>query len=385
MKEKKFAHAFERRGVVYVSGSVNGRRYRLSTGKQASSPNLKWVDANWKACIESILSSEEVVRVGKEETVKEKFASYGRKSLDANSGTRRELTNKEYNNVFEKRIVPFFGEMDIKSILSTDLKRWQSALVKEGLSGGRIQNIRSVFYSILSDAVLDGIIPNNPFDNIQTVTKEDPEINPFTLNEVEMLINTAQGWFKNMLILAFFTGMRTGEMMALRWEHIDFDKDLIRVRLSRRSGITSKPKTRSSIRDIIMLPRVKEALKQQFLLTGLKNKDVFLTQQGISGFQFANALTERHWHPLCQKMGLEKRDFYHTRHTFATLMISHGEDILWVANTMGHKDITMVMKKYAKYRVDNTIKRASFLDIQPEIGTHENGTHLHSIGTKLAQ
>jgi integrase len=259
------------------------------------------------------------------------------------------------------RIEPYFGKKRLDEILPTDVKVWQSAMVKEGLSGVRINNIRLILNTILNDAVDDGILDENPLKKVTRIAKEDPDINPFTLQEVEQLLATANGWFRNMISVAFFTGFRTGELIALRWEDVDFDRDIIRIRQARRQSVTKSPKTKSSKRDITMLPRVKEALKAQFLLTGLKNKDVFLTQYG-DGFQTSNTLTRRHWHPLCQKCGLEKRDFYHTRHTFATMMISHGEDILWVANTMGHKDISMVMKRYAKYRIDNSIKRATFLD-----------------------
>ena len=373
MKEKKkFAHAYERGGIVYVSGSVNGVRHRLSTNKQASSANLKWVDANWRVCIESILSGVEENKGGNEPQGMT-LGEYGFKSLEANAGNRRELTNKEYLAIYKLRILPHFGDKRLGEILPSDLKRWQSDMVREGLSGARIGNVRLVLSTIFQDALADKLITDNPFATVKRIVKEEPEINPLTLDEIELLISKAEGFFKNMLIVAFFTGMRTGEMMALRWEDVDFEKEVIRVRKARRSSITSSPKTNAGKRDIFMLPRVKEALKAQFLLTGLKNKDVFLSAKGMSsgdGFQFANAITGRYWHPLCQRCGLEKRDFYHTRHSFATLMISHGEDILWVANTMGHKDISMVMRKYAKYRVNNSVKRASFLDPKKEVKTH---------------
>ena len=139
--------------------------------------------------------------------------------------------------------------------------------------------------------------------------------------------------------------------------------DTIKIKEAIRGGILGDVKTKSSRREITMLPPVREALKAQYLITGLKNKEVFLSNLG-NGFGHSTSLSDRYWHPLCVKCGLEKRDFYHTRHTFATLMISNGEDILWVANMMGHKDITMVMKKYAKYRKDDSVKRAAFLDVR---------------------
>jgi len=360
MKEKKFTHAKDRDGIVYVSGSINGARYRLSTGKVATSANMKWVDTNWRSCIESLLDNSTKQKVGKDETVL--LHDYGQKSLDANSGTRKELTVKEYQQIFDTRITPIFGDKPIDTILTSDLKKWQSDMINEGLSSSRVRNVRTVLNGILVDAVNDKLISENPFKGIKLPRKDHVEIYPFTLDEVNMLINKADGWFKNMLSLAFFTGMRTGEIMALRWEDIDFTNNTIIIRRAIRAGQLGDCKTVSSRREIDMLPRAKEALKAQRLITGLKNKEIFLNRVG-DGFAHSSALSDTYWHRLCQKCELFKRDFYNTRHTFATMMVSHGEDVLWVANMLGHKDATMVMTKYAKYRRDNRIKRAAFLDV----------------------
>lgn len=378
MKEKKFTHAKDRDGIVYVSGSLNGTRYRLSTGKTATSANMKWVDTNWRSCIENILDSTPEKKVGKDESLLLKH--YGRISLEANASNRRDLTNIEYANIFKKRIIPVFGDMQLAEITPTALKIWQGNLKQEGLSGARIHNIRIVFSGILNDAYGDRLIDVNPFSFVKAVPIDDVDINPFTLNEVYRLIDNASGWFKNMLTLAFFTGMRTGEMMALRWENIDFARGIIRIRKSVRMGRKGDVKTFASKRDVLMLPPVVKALKNQFLLTGLKNEEIFLTFKG-EGFLYSGSLTETYWHKLCERCELEKRDFYHTRHTFATMMISNGEDILWVANMMGHKDISMVMRKYAKYRKDDSVKRASFLE-KPRQDQMLFDT---GYGTKLAQ
>lgn len=359
MKEmKKYQHAFERSGLAYVSGTVKGVRYRLSTGKTATSANLKWVDANWRTCIDSILENADEKKGGKVED-STLLKNYGLKSLKANAGNRRELTNTEYGNIFEKRIVPRFGHKLIADILQSDLKAWQSELKEEGLSGARIHNIRTVLNGILNDAYGDNLISKNPFKTVKGIKKDNVYILPFTLEEANQLIDAAEGWFKHMITVAFFTGMRTGEMMALRWDDIDFKNDTIYIRNSMRGGRRGDVKTMSSNREITMLPIVKVALRAQYLITGLKNREIFLSSLG-EGFGHSTSLSN-YWHRLCQKCALVRRDFYHTRHSFASIMISHGEDILWVANTMGHKDISMVMKKYAKYRKDDSIKRASFL------------------------
>jgi integrase len=63
-----------------------------------------------------------------------------------------------------------------------------------------------------------------------------------------------------------------------------------------------------------------------------------------------------------QKCDLEYRPIYHTRHTFATVMLENGEDILWVSNMLGHTDSTMTLSRYARYIKCEDKKRATFLE-----------------------
>ena len=264
--------------------------------------------------------------------------------------------------IFKKRIIPAFGKMGLSSIVQTDVKVWQSRLKAEGLSGKRIHNIRMVFQGIMNDAVADGLISKSPFDRLKAVSqKAQSEIRPFTLDEVQYILMHAEGWFKRFLAVAFFTGMRTGELMALRWEDISLKTNEISIRLSMRNGRLSDPKTVNSIREIEMLGPVIEALNEQFYETGLSGGTIFVNRSKV-GFKDAGAIRKNYWYSLLKKLNLPQRDLYNTRHTFATIMISKGEDILWVSSMLGHSDSSVTLKHYAKHIKGEKVKRASFLD-----------------------
>lgn len=381
MSHQEYKHAKERGGIVYVHGTINGTRYRLSTEKLANATNLKWVENNWRKVLEGLISHQSGTEVSECVTVEE----FGYKSLASHK--REELTVREYKGIFENYILDHVSKKDgvekraalfrripLNKITPMDLRTWQTRLLNSGLSGSRVHNIRTVFRGIFKDAVDEKIITENPFDKVEGVSKGEPEINPFTMKEVKEIIANAEGFFKAMVTVAFFTGLRTGELISLEWGDINFIEKKISVRRSRRSGITKKPKTKNSIRQVDMLPVVEQALREQYKQTGLGGKDVFISQRG-QGFSNAGTLTQNYWHPLLKRCLLGSRYFYNTRHTFATMMISNNEDILWVSKMMGHKDSSVTLKIYAKYREDRSVRRAAFVDDAFGI----------QVGTKLVQ
>ena len=142
-------------------------------------------------------------------------------------------------------------------------------------------------------------------------------------------------------------GMRAGEMSALKWSTIDFDRRIIKVVETRVEGEEGRPKTQSSYRDIIMLPMVYDALKKQELKTRLRSKYVFLNPENKP--IEIETLRKNAWSKGLQNAGIEYRPIIQTRHTFATMMISAGENLGWVQKMMGHSSLKMITDKYFSY------------------------------------
>jgi integrase len=121
--------------------------------------------------------------------------------------------------------------------------------------------------------------------------------------------------------------MRLGEQTALKWREVDWERKTISIVVSRVMGIEGRPKTKGSYRDIDMLPVVEEALREQRRQNSTKSPYVFLSNDGnpVDG----ETLRKTTWTPGLKRAGLEYRSMYHTRHTFATLMLSAGENMGW--------------------------------------------------------
>ena len=149
-------------------------------------------------------------------------------------------------------------------------------------------------------------------------------------------------------------------MVGLKWSDIDFERLEISILRTIKMGEISKPKTENSTRVIDIIDYLIPFLQAQYKITGKKKSYVFLNERDEHIYDIKR-IRDTHWKKILKKIGYDYRPIYHTRHTFATLMIEHNEDILWVSNMLGHTDSTMTLSKYARYIKRKDKKRAIFL------------------------
>ncbi len=182
------------------------------------------------------------------------------------------------------------------------------------------------------------------------------KLSPFTADEVARILESASqddpsGWERRLLEVLFFTGMRRGEAFGLRWSNVFFDRDAIAVRRSLTIHGESSPKTGRSIRDIEMLPRVRDALlEQRRWVTGrFELGSEFVFPNGVGSPLEVHNFSFRVWPRIVRQAGVPYRALKQTRHTFATLMLQHGAPLDWLQRQMGHEDLETLIKHYWKY------------------------------------
>ncbi|WQV25653.1 site-specific integrase [Helicobacter pylori] len=187
--------------------------------------------------------------------------------------------------------------------------------------------------------------------------KEGEKIDPFSLNEIKAILQSAPDLrLKAFLTTAFFTGLRTGEQLALLWSDIDFENKKINIDKSLNlSGVITSPKNKTSIREVDLLEPVEMILKELKESEPKNKKMIFLSiPKRTQDFQ-------RAFKKLLKSLNLKDRKLYTTRHTFASLMLSQGEEAMWVSKTLGHKDLNTTYKTYSHYIPQQEKKRAQFL------------------------
>lgn len=261
--------------------------------------------------------------------------------------------------MLDRDLLPRFGAMALAVIAKADVLAFRAELAqrpgKKGMLGAaRINKIMCVTRQILNEAAdRYGLLP--AFRSIKPLKMKKSDVQPFSLAEVQRILATIREDYRNYLTTRFFTGLRSGEINALTWEHIDRERGLILVRQTVAHGrVEQGAKTLQSIRDIPMLPMVRAAIEDQWQQRDPDVAWVFPTRDG--GPIDANNFSNRIWLPLLRYLDLAPRRPYQTRHTAATLMLAAGENPEWIAKVLGHSNTEMLFKVYSRF-VPNLTRR----------------------------
>ncbi len=268
----------------------------------------------------------------------------------------KKSTLQDYTKIINNLIIPKFMGVNISNIKRADVRKW---LAEMTCSNKRLANIQSVMRSALQDAVIDELIETNQLYGWKYENKEAPkkvdDVDPFTANEQELILNELVGQDHNIFKFLFWTGLRTSELVALQWDDIDWQRGTISVNkaMTQASDEFEEPKTKAGNRDVKILAPAMEALNDQKQYTLLKNKEIFQsahTGEALTGDQ---RLRKVIWQPALKRAKVKYRRPYQTRHTYASMMLTAGESIAWLAQQMGHADWASLRKTYAKFIKDS--------------------------------
>lgn len=256
-------------------------------------------------------------------------------------------------SIVTRHYLPFFGCYEVGQITRVDLLKFRTQIAKlpgrggrKTLSNNRINKIMDPLKRIFEEAAERyGFV--TPYNRIKTLKTPKSDVQPFSMADVNMIINRVRVDYKNYYTVRFYTGLRTGEIDGLKWKYVDFGRRLIKVRETIVLGDEDYTKNDTSQRDIAMSDAVFKALKAQYQSTAHLSAFVFCNAQGNTIDH--NNITKRIWYPLLARLGLEKRRPYQTRHTTATLWLAAGESPEWIANQMGHASTEMLFKVYSRY------------------------------------
>ncbi|MGL2487950.1 site-specific integrase [Helicobacter pylori] len=219
-------------------------------------------------------------------------------------------------------------------------------------------SLNALLKSFLEFCESERFLSKNPYFDITLKNAQEGEkIEPFNLEEVKTLIKSAPSLrLKAFLVVAFFTGLRTGEQLALLWSDIDFKNKKIHINKSLNlSGVITTPKNKPSIRQVDLLEPVEKILKELKASEPANKKMIFLSiPKRTQEFQKA-------FKALLKALNLKERKLYTTRHTFASLMLSQGEETMWVSKTLGHKDLNTTYSTYSHYIPKQDKERAKFI------------------------
>jgi integrase len=269
-------------------------------------------------------------------------------------GKRAELTSTtiiDYERAIEHTLTPAFGGLALRDLTRGVIAQWVS---EQNVSTKRLNNVLSPLRQMLADAVSTERILVNPIAGLvikrpRRADKKD-EIDPFTPAEMRAILEHAEGQFRNLVQFDAWSGLRTSELIALRWPDVDLKAGVARVRAAFVRGKRKAPKTKSGYRTIRLLKPALDALKAQQEHTLLRRSGaVFENPATGKPWTTDKQIREWNWRPLLKRAGVRYRYPYQLRHTFASTALSAGENVFWVAEQLGHRDPHITAKVYARF------------------------------------
>lgn len=258
-----------------------------------------------------------------------------------------------YRKICKYRLIPDFGSYYLAELNADHVEHW---VAQQTCSNKRIKNILSVFrcalrYGVKKKAVDANILHGFEFERLEPPKRDSVE--PFDAAEQKAILAALADQDRNLVQFWLWTGLRTSELVALHWSDIDFVKRRAKVwrKKTQPSKTLETTKTRKSRRTIDLLDPAMAALAAQKPFTFLKEQDgpIFHNPRTGKPWEGDERIREGMWKPALKRAGVRYRVPYQCRHTFASMMISTGQPLKWVAEQMGHEDFTMLARIYAHW------------------------------------
>jgi integrase len=257
---------------------------------------------------------------------------------------RKPSTLRDYRSIITAHLLPAFGSERLEDITTEQVEAWSAKLAASGRMNNRTRlKILTVLHGVMKRAVRVWKLPRNPVSDVEKpIQRRSVEIEVFSPEEVMALVRHAASEQDAAIYLtAAFTGLRRGELVALRWRDVDFPRSHIRVTASYTEGGLTTPKS-GKARSVPMAPVVAETLARLAQEDGAEDGLVFPGAHG--SYLDASALYRRYKAAL-GRAGLRDLRFHDLRHTFGTQVIGNPQvSILQLKEWMGHADIDTTMK-----------------------------------------
>jgi integrase len=270
------------------------------------------------------------------------------------AGTLKRNTRKAAESHLRRHIEPLLGDCALPELTTKRMQAFITALSTDCMANGEkrtrktIKNIFMVLSAILSKARTWGYtIPKVSLSDLSLPQDRPKEPRCFTLSEMQRIINAADEPLGTICFVLSVTGMRIGEVLALRVEDLDFHRKLLRIRCSACAGQIGTPKSKSSIADLPVPAALESRLKAYIGSQHYRENDLGLLFANRRGRPYsANKLREKKLRSLLVALGIRRAGFHAFRHAVATELIDSGAPITVVQSQLRHSDPHITLGLY---------------------------------------
>lgn len=292
-----------------------------------------------------------------------RFAEFAEKWLkDYAEVSTKQSTYRSYADGIRLHLNPHLGDLWLHKITAGHIQEIVSKKITEdGLAPKSVGNLLVILKRMLYHAVVWGYLRRNPAALVQKPRVEREEMDVLNPEEVRLFLQHARAKHFAFFLTAVLTGMRRGELLALKWGDIDWRSSQVVVRRSLYKGQFVSPKTTYSCRRVVISSTLWEAL-QQHRLIAIRSEDdlVFCNEKGRP--LDPDDLIKREFFPALDRAGLRRIRFHDLRHTYASLLIAQGENIKFIQHQLGHASATTTLDRYGHLMSDGNNEAANRLD-----------------------
>ena len=287
----------------------------------------------------------------------------------------RPTTQSTYENRIYVHIVPSIGKIPLSKLTQNDLQQFYAKLKRTGrkkdvetkgtgLSDRMVRSCHALCRSALEKAVEEGLITRNPSIGCKLPPKKNGEMKVLTQAEIVRLLSQAydEGYYE-MFLLELTTGMRRGEILGLKWRDLNIDTGELNIKRQLTTKGISVPKTKSSIRTILLPPDMLELLKD--MKKKAKYEWIFPSPVKEGEPRNPTAITKR-FRIMLERSHCKHVRFHDLRHTFATMALENGMDVKTLSAMIGHVSSETTLNIYS--HVTDTMRAQAAVKIDREIG-----------------
>ena len=287
----------------------------------------------------------------------------------------RPTTQATYENRIYGHIIPSVGKIPLSKLTQNDLQQFYAKLKRTGrkvnvelkgtgVSDRMVRSCHALCRSSLEKAVEEGLITRNPSIGCKLPPKKNGEMKVLTQNEIVRLLNQAydEGYYE-MFLLELTTGMRRGEILGLKWRDLNLETGELNIKRQLTTKGISVPKTKSSIRTILLPPDMLDLLRE--MKKTAKYDWIFPSPVKEGEPRNPTAITKR-FRIMLERAHCKHVRFHDLRHTFATMALENGMDVKTLSAMIGHVSSETTLNIYS--HVTDTMRAQAAVKIDREIG-----------------
>jgi integrase len=263
--------------------------------------------------------------------------------------TLKFATQRNYRHLTRRHLFSVFGDQPLCDIKRQHIQRFVTEkMIRQKFAWKTSLHLRNLLSKIFSTAVDWEYMSANPASGVKLPPRPLRQPLRFlTVDEITRLLRALGEPERTLVLTAVLTGMRVGELLALRWRNVDFERRIIRVREAVYEGHNSTPKTQAGIRDVPIGPALEQALCHHGARSRTSDDSLVFPSRTGTHLRPGNLL-RRHLQAACAKAELPRFSWHDFRRTHATLLSDMGEPLKTAQAQLGHASLSTTAELYAQ-------------------------------------